>query len=325
MFNNLLLLTIIILVLFFIRLLWCGETFMSIPILKKSNPLGDLLNKNINITTSFNGKEYVLVSHKKSDCQNNYNPNDCVANVLLLVEMNEYLEKIHDQKEINNNNYKLCIMNHQMECQRIQNKINPKEETNFSEYLTKIIPHIKNVESGNINPSHSIKNNCLQVPITCIPPEDNSAIFNLTKLSKHHNPKAVHDLYKITGRVMLPNGNYSKHCLSVPIGESNLNFACLEGTLNSNNDPLSSVELLEVPSKNTTASSYIIRFQTPLILANKYIAHDKKGKPILKYRYIGICKDETCGINKEKYFRLCLYDNETNPFVLAFTPKPIQN
>jgi hypothetical protein len=105
------------------------------------------------------------------------------------------------------------------------------------------------------------------------------------------------------------------------IGHINEDKVCLDGTLHLGEEENSSFELLEIPSKDSSEPHFIIRFATKVALGKKHYLMDNKGVPVIKHKYVGICKDTKCG---KVYSRLCFYDKEDNPFVLTFVPKIIQ-
>jgi len=127
-------------------------------------------------------------------------------------------------------------------------------------------------------------------------------------------------LYKLLGKVPL-NESYTRQSMSLIPGFLNLNKVCFDGTILPDSNQNSSFELLEVPQKDSNEPHFIIRFVTNVTLKGNHPLNDAKGNPIVKTRYVGICKDDKCKIDGSEKYRLCLYETESNPFVLTFIPK----
>jgi len=285
MFNILIL--IIVVILFAINYFYTENFSETI-----SNPLDKFIgfDKTLNFVTKYNGKEYFLVAKMIKSCNDHKlnKSNDCMTNTLVLVEKNDLVKMLKEQKETDEDEQKICKLKHQLSCERHKS------------------------ESEHVNAE--IKSQCDTMPSICIPSKLHPSEFNLLEIKD-----GINKMYKLIGNVMDHMGKYNKHSMSTVIGFSNKNI-CMDGanTLEHNNN--SSFELLEVPNKDSTEPSYMIRFKTNVILGNKHLLTDSRGIPVVKDKYVGICIDNMCD---KKYSRLCLYDTESNPFVLVFTPKLI--
>jgi hypothetical protein len=230
---------LIIILIIIYRYIFHIDTFISINTIQ-DNYIDKLLgyDKNITLKTTFNGIEYKLASIHKSLCFSYDTMNNCISNILVLIQTDN-------------------------------NKI-PKESSNFS----------------------------------------------LIKVEKN-NTKSNLNSYKLIGNVKHHDNSFIKHSVSMAGEFTLLSYACLDGST-LGNDPFSTIEIIRIPNKENNNRKYIIRLAHHELIGNKYILHNKHGVPHLNYKYIGLCKDENCKIDDDNMYRLCLYDHETNPFVLQF-------
>ena len=76
----------------FIKYFFCQENFTVEP--NNIDSLNDYIgyNKIINLTTNYDGNKYILSIYPKTDCYDFDKSNDCLENVLVLVNYNEYQE-----------------------------------------------------------------------------------------------------------------------------------------------------------------------------------------------------------------------------------------
>ena len=263
------------------------------------------LSKTINLITKFNGKDHILLSVKKDNCTSNAEQSDCLTNILIIMELSDY------QKYMTNNKYsfedkkKLCNLNNILTCQKDKRSkfLSTSPDSEISKEM-----------------ENKIESECKLIPDTCTVEYQNSGDFNLVPVKNYAKGALSKKLYKLLGKVPL-NESYTRQSMSLIPGFLNLNKVCFDGTILPDSNQNSSFELLEVPQKDSNEPHFIIRFVTNVTLKGNHPLNDAKGNPIVKTRYVGICKDDKCKIDGSEKYRLCLYETESNPFVLTFIPK----
>lgn len=306
-------------------------------------------DKILNFSTSFNGKKYILCSIPKSACGIT-GEKECLSNVLVLMDNVTYNNNIKNLKQEKEDNKKICHYKYRITCEReVREKYKNKEfnhenkkykEKDNEQYLdsTKIngkshykiknkmergVPHraIEAFENTDNKKEleRIIERECSKIPENCLNEiEYYNTDFSLLKLE---NPdyKTENQLYKLIGRVIGPDNAFSRHAVSNAGQFSQLNMVCLDGGT-SDTTVTSSVEIIRIPNKQSSEEQYLIRIPIHEMFTENYPLHDKNGNPVFKYKYLGICNNMKCKLDGQDFYRLCLYENESNPFVLFFTP-----
>ena len=277
------------------------------PEFKSGNPELDKFlgsNKTINLITKFNGKEYILLSVKTTSCKGVKQENECLNNMLIIMEYKEYQRYNTNSKYAFKDELDLCNYKNKLKCQK------EKREKVF----------LNNPESEMTDElENTIEGECHNIPNSCSAEYQNSGDFHLIPVKNYKKDALSKKLYKLIGKIPL-NNTFSKLSMSVVPGINNVNKICLDGSFLPDSNQNSSFELLEVPQKDSVEPYFIIRFITNVMLKGNYPLNDANGNPIVKTRYAGICKDEKCNLDGVDKYRLCLYESEANPFVLTFTP-----
>lgn len=265
------------------------------------NNIDGYLNKKLHIMTTIGGREYMLASVKDTQCKNKHPKSiNCMTNTLVLLEQ-EHASSIHSKEQLDNSDKeKICAFISKVKCERElieKSKSETKMETTKSENTT-----------------------CDKVPIECKVRFADNTSFELLKTSDEN--------YKILGRVKMEDNIHVKGSMSAPYVVDATNYktsypmhACLDGGINAtDSDPISTVEIIELPTQNNVVK-YVFRIKTKIMLGNGYV-YDKNGNIVYETKYLGVCKDDLCKLNGERNTkRVCLYDQESNPFVLQFTFK----
>jgi hypothetical protein len=348
-------------ILLLIKYFYCNENFAASH-KHKEDSLHKFVGRDkiINLTTTFSGTKYVLASYPKQACSNYDKLNECLANVLVLVDMEEHQQNIANMQQKREDDEKICQVKHQIKCHRATRK---KHAERMSKHHAKHheahhakhheARHAKHHESHHakhheshhakhhekfeniegfaevLGETHSINNSdalalrkdldeCSKTPPECVTIPNHNSDFTLVKVS-HHDKKSKIHAYKLIGRVVGPDNSFMRHSVSMAGEYSSLDLVCLDGGTLDNN-PFSTLELIEVPNKLGPEPKFILRLAHHVLIGGKHPLHDKHGHPVLEYKYIGLCKNNTCDMNNKKYNRLCLYDKENNPFVLEFQP-----
>jgi hypothetical protein len=367
-------------ILLLIKYYCCNENFAASHKHKNKHvdPLHKFVghDKIINLTTTFSGTKYVLSSYPKQACSNYDKLNECLSNVLVLVDLDEHQQNIANMQQKREDDEKICQMKHQIKCHR---DVKKKHEGRHSAHHASkhhgahhaakhhgahhaakhhdahhaakhhTAHHAKHHETHHatkhhgakhhekfeniegfaevLGETHSINNNdtmalqkdldeCTKTPPECVTIPNHNSDFTLVKV-RHHDKKSKIHAYKLIGRVVGPDNSFMRHAISMAGEYSTLDLVCLDGGTLDNN-PFSTLELIEVPNKSGPEPKFILRLAHHVLIGGKHPLHDKHGHPVLEYKYIGLCKNNTCDMNNKKYHRLCLYDKENNPFVLEF-------
>ena len=365
MYNLLIFLIISLIIMLFIKYFFCYENF---SVTETENLTLDQIIDNkkvINLITSFDGKKYILSTYPKSDCSDYDKTNDCLANILVLVNYDEYQENSNKLQEDSIDDKIICKIRHHLQCIRNINKKKKSEVSEVIEPPTQVQieqfsdeSSVQSSEQSSEQPIEQPIEQAIEQPIdqAIEQPQDNNKMVNIgdsdipiesypvcintlpacqimqynnTEFSlvktKPNDAKSKSPAYKLIGSVNSPEKKILKYAISTAGEFSISNLVCLDGNINTENiDPTSSLELIKIPNQSGSENKYILKLgQYELIGGDKKLPlHDKSQKPVIKYKYIGLCKSDftpnSCTIKDKKYSRLCLYDKEDNAFVLQF-------
>lgn len=306
------------------------DSHKNIQHINDSDPLHKFIghDKIINLTTTFSGKKYVLSSYPKEACSNYDKIHECLSNILVLIDFEDHQKNLIDLQQKNQEKEKLCQLNYQIKCQNEikKNSINTNKHNILNNYPQ--IHNQKNIENftntidkTDLNNIDTIKlrkdlDECSKIPIECITMPYTNSDFNLINVYGFDKNSKL-KTYKLIGRVTNYNNSLSRYSISMAGDYTPLDLVCLDGgTLD--NTPFSTLEIIEVPNKSGSEPKYILRIKHQSTIGGKHLLHDRHGKPIYEYKFVGLCQNNTCKMNNKNYHRLCLYDKETNPFVLEF-------
>ena len=324
----------------FIKYFFCQENFTVEPNnndININDPLNDYIgyNKIINLTTNYDGNKYILSIYPKTDCYDYDKSNDCLENILVLVNYDEYQQKIIKYQEDSEDNVKLCKLKYQLECNRNIDKKKesnpdskqpetnqePNQETNQEPNQE---PNQETNPETNLNIPGKIYQECIDTTPDCLNIQYNNTEFSLVK-TKPFNSMSGLPAYKLIGNVNGPQKNIMNYTVSTAGEYSTSNLVCLDGDKKTDiRDPTATLEIIRIPNQTGSENKFIIRIAKYELVGTvkKHILNDTDGNPIITSKYIGLCKQDnkpnTCTMTDKKYSRLCLYDKEDNPSVLQF-------
>lgn len=306
--NIVIYLIIAIVILLIVKFFFCDEYFTEVS----ANNVSDItkfvgFSKNLNLSVTLNGKEYLIIPVEKSFCGiSDTNPKDCLGSVLILKEKSQHDEDIKINKIKMENDEKVCNTREKLNCET-----NIKAPMITSEITAEMESKL----------TEEIQQTCKDSYDACKKKFTDSSHFSIIKV-EHFIPESKNQLYKIIGKVSTSDG-FKEGSLGTAGPNTQLELICFSNSIEGNNYS-NSIELEEVISQDNKSNepSYRIKFLLPDRFNNGLIVYDN-GIPVYKSYYVGICagdKEIKCTSDKD-YFRLCLYNSIENPNVLKVTPK----
>jgi hypothetical protein len=271
--------------------------------------LDDIVGKKIRFYATLNGTEYILCALPKSSFKN-YDSTDCASMAVVLIATSDFAKLQSSEKTFVAEEQQICEFKNNLVCKRMAGESMP-------ETMPETMPESKPKCSS------SNSDDCKMLPV-------DSALFNIYKIA--HDPKKPSDKtsYKIIGHM---RKNMTRiHTKSISLdnensgSSNNVQTLCMQGPIATNasaqKDAWSSVEFVEVANQTDKNIKLIFKIDYPHKIKGTVTNNLKTGKPSIITDFVGICQKtyilNNSNINAK---RLCLYNTQTDPNIITFSPR----
>ena len=265
--------------------------------------LDDIIGKKTRFYATLNGTEYILCALPKSSFKN-YDSTDCASMAVVLIATSDFAKLQSSEKTFVSEEQQICQFKNNLVCKRTAGESMPESESK-SEC------------------SSSNSDDCKMQPI-------DSALFNIYKIA--HDPKKPSDKtsYKIIGHMRKNMTRIHTKSISMDNENSgssnNVQTLCMQGPIATNSsaqkDAWSSVEFVEVANQTDKNIKLIFKIEYPHKIKGTVTNNLKTGKPSIITDFVGICqKTYTLNNSNINAKRLCLYNTQTDPNVIMFSPR----